>query len=111
MSNWWAAFGSAPRGFQVLVDDLDVVNSEPDPGAAASLPAAAKVNSRRVAIYAGKVFVAPTGIGESEDTHVEAQARLHVLDSQDRLTAFIAHARWIGLVHKFLPKETESITR
>jgi len=48
----------------------------------------------------GEFIAAPVHILETQDAHIEPQARLHVFDAQDRLAAFETNTRLLGTFHK-----------
>src|SRR6476620_6897426 len=84
---------------------LGVFHADPDPGAAASLVAAAQVHDGALARYAGEIMAAPVGIAKAKFIHVKAETGLHAFHAQDGLAVFEMDSDWAALWHRSPPFE------
>ena len=84
---------------QFIVQPGGVLDADPDPGAAASLAAAAQIDAGAVAVHGRKVLRAPTRVLKSQLVDVEGERGLHVLHAQDRLAVFEVGAGWGWVRH------------
>src|SRR5438132_82332 len=95
---WWKTDCRSAR-FALLMELFDVFDADPNPRPASALVALAQVYCGPITRHAREVFAAPFSFLKTEYFGVEPKADLHVLHTQDRLTAFEANACPIGVCH------------
>jgi len=91
----WEADGDAVRE-EGLVENLNIVDPNPDPGAALALICPAEVNVRAIAGYLRKVVGSPRRISEAEKVNIEVEGGGHIFDAKDRNDVFDAGVNWRG---------------
>src|SRR6476620_5484091 len=92
------------------MESFRILHADPDPGATATLAAAAQVDHRSSAADAGEVMAAPLGVLKAEQLHIEMQTGLHILHAQDGLAVFKVDGNWSGMRHGKPPlKDCRSI--
>src|SRR5690349_11615610 len=83
--------------FEFVVQHPGIFHADPDPGAPASLIAAAEIDAGAITVHAGEVIAAPGSVLEAELPDIKMQAALHVFHAQDGRAVFeVIGGGWAG---------------